>query len=657
VVALVVGALGCKKTNESGADASADAGPSKPKGPGAWSVVAKGIADDGTMSDDAVLKAFAMTVAPLPGVDVPPGDETVPFCGTMARDAALARFDKFSPQQRDAITRALEPHEAPPVKNALVFGSRTAEGYGPEIERVNAWVSGFLGRPPVTVRVDTVDVIPTRATGDEVFADAGAWCPRQPGAQLARYADYRYGNAGENTTACACRVRIARAARGTIPGKFHEILVHELTHCYQYAAQTAGLPDAWVSEGHAYWVQAQELIDAHRPLSESLVPDAWDAYMIGDSRVHGPAGRLALGFQPHAGGFSLVSALQSDGFDVRQRWIDMMNSGSRAYPEIAGTHPHALTAWASQSMNEISVGRAWAPPQGPGLPSANHRNAQALPPLQRGRPQAITVPARAQVVANAGIGQGDVLEIDPGTSLGRVLFVKPDPNPVGFAPGAEAEWTSPGALLYCLKPDGCDVGTPIPLARKRESVVVAASASPGGASTVTLTLLSEADVRDSSTCVYGTWKYDDTTAMGLLASHVPPPARVRSVAIDEVVEIKRDGSYREDVRSARVVMDTGAGEMASTIKGVRTGRVTVAGRRMTASNLRDDTTAEAAIKTGNQWIKLPMDKQQALAVGAAFSGHPAPNAPASSTVSFRCNGAELYVTNTEGVQRFTRVGN
>jgi hypothetical protein len=47
------------------AGGAADAGP---KGPPAWSVVTEGIGEDSVWSDAALTKAFAMTVAPLPGV-------------------------------------------------------------------------------------------------------------------------------------------------------------------------------------------------------------------------------------------------------------------------------------------------------------------------------------------------------------------------------------------------------------------------------------------------------------------------------------------------------------------------------------------------------------------------------------------------------------
>lgn len=636
---------GCKR-NKPSPDASAGA---TPKGPGAWSVVAKGVAEDGTLSNEAVLKAFALTVAPLPGVDVPPVDSSVPFCGASAVREALARLDKFPPAQREAITRALEGEGAPGKANALTFSSPRAERYRPEIERAQVWLARFLGRPQLDVRVEWTPILPRGPGGGVVFANARPWCPRRPGASPENRADFREATATEDTSGCMCLVRVASAAdQVSSAGKLYEILLHELTHCHQYKVQR-GFPAAFVNEGHATWVQSREFVESGRRANDGLITTMWTAYLDGQGE-----GRLSLASAPHAGGFALFQAMHNEGLDMRGRGLSFMHSGN-GFAELTSASTAAASAWASQTLNEPPLGARWVP-SGPGLDPDARRQPRALGAVRPGTPRQLTIPTAAQEVAHADIVGADVLEVDVSAGFGRAMFGRVTTPGLGVSSaGAELGWTGPSNFLYCMRPGGCDVGFPLPVGNPVNGILVAATGGPLGGARVSLMGLSEQEVRDRSTCVYGRWKYDDSSALARIAARVQPPTRVRSVSVDDVMELNRAGTYREDVRASRVVLETGGGLAASTATGNHTGRFTVTGNRITATGLQQHLSVDAQIQIGGRWIRTPMTLPDAVAIGSALSGQPVPGAPSTSSVTFRCSGADLFIYGPEGVNHYTRL--
>ncbi len=639
---VVAGVLGCKR-----AKPGADAGDAGTAGPAAWSVVAEAVAEDGTLSDQAVLKAFALTVAPLPGVVVPPVDASVPRCGSAALREAIARKDKLPPAQRDAIQKVLDGDGAPsPTRNAVHFEGPTAERYRPEIESIQAWLARFLGRPPLELRVEYTPVLPRGATGAEVFASARPLCPRRAGAAPQNRADYRDATDTEDTSGCICLVRVSRAADQRSADGMREILLHELTHCHQYKVQR-GFPAAYVNEGHAMWVQSREHVEAGRGRADSILGGAWEHYFMGTGQ-----GKLALAASPHAGGFALFQAIHNEGYDMRARGLGFMHAGN-GFAELSSASPPAAAAWASQSLNESHLGPPWRP-TGPEWIEHVHRAPALLGTVRRGAPKQVSIPTAAQQVVHAEIADADVLEIDVTAGFGRASFASPGQRQLS-AVGAEVGWTGPANHLFCLKAEGCNVGYPLPVGNPRNGILVAATGGPSGAARVSLVGLSEQEARDRSTCVYGRWKYDDASALARTVAHVPPPTRVRSVTVDDVMELTRAGAYREDVRGAKVILETGGGPVASTITGYHTGRFTLSGNRLISSGLQQHLSSETAIQIGGRWVRTPMTIPEAMAIGSALGGQPVPGTPSSSSVAFRCVNNELFLYGAAGVNRYTRL--
>jgi len=650
----------CRKTAAT-TDAGVDAG-SKPA---AWSVVAQGIGDDGAWSDDALTKAFAMTFAPIPGVEVPPADESVPFCRGIVVRMMEERADKLPPAQRDAVKKALsEEAPPPPTQNAIAFADTTAAQLRTEVERANAWVARFLGRPEVDVRVESTGVIPNNGRG-VIYADAYPMCPRVASPDLGRRADYRIAGAREDTRTCACRLRIARAGR-ELPsrGRLFEVLVHELTHCHQFRHQDRGYGGDWVAEGHAVWVQSRAFAESGATDSDSLVADAmWLPYFAGNVVVRGGhPGRLSLGVVLHAGAFALFQALFNEGWDAKLAPFAMMSTpAGAAFDQLSAARPAAFAAWASQSIDEAALGAPWVP-IGPGQGSWGdfHRIPERLASVSRGQSRTVAAPSLGQQVSYVPIGTGDVLEIST-AGFGRAVFgaLGIDGRLGGFRTpggvGAEVGWQRPDSFLYCLKPEGCNVGFPLPLARVRAGLLVAVTGRGSAGASVAVTPYSEDDIRNRVNCIYGRWKFDDSGAAAAIGARLTSGTRVVSVHVDDVLDIRRDGSFREEVRSASVELETPGAPMRSAASGARSGRIAVQGNRLVTTGVTDDLRVTASIRIGNTWTPAPMDRAQAIGVGSALAGG-APAADGSrGSVPYQCGGSVLTLDAPEGRQTYTRL--
>ena len=607
----------CRKTAAT-TDAGVDAG----SRPAAWSVVAQGIGDDGAWSDDALTKAFAMTFAPIPGVEVPPADESVPFCRGSVVRMMEERADKLPPAQRDAVKKALsEEAPPPPTQNAIAFADTTAAQLRTEVERANAWVARFLGRPEVDVRIASTRVIPTTGRGT-IYADAHPICPRVANANLERRADWRDATTREDTRTCACQLRIARAGR-ELPsrGQLFEVLVHELTHCHQYRHQDHGMGGDWLAEGHAMWVQSRAYAESGAPTTESLLRgSAWGPYLAGDDAGAAP-GRLLLEVTLHAGAFALVQALFNEGYEVKTGLLGMMSTpAGPAFDQLAVAKPAAFAAWASQSINEPHLGQPWVP-AGPAMWESWHRVAKSLPSVSRGQSRTVTAARLGQQVSYVPIGTGDVVEIST-AGFGRALFGtllagdgRIGEGPGGGGVGAEVGWQRPDSFLYCLKPEGCNVGFPLPLARVRAGLLVAVTGRGSAGASVAVTPYSEDDIRNRVNCIYGRWKFDDSGAAAAIGARLTSGTRVVSVHVDDVLDIRRDGSFREEVRSASVELETPGAPMRSAASGARSGRIAVQGNRLVTTGVTDDLRVTASIRIGNTWTPAPMDRAQAIGVG------------------------------------------
>jgi len=255
------------------------------------------------------------------------------------------------------------------------------------------------------------------------------------------------------------------------------------------------------------------------------------------------------------------------------------------------------------------------------------------------------------------IGTGDVLEISA-TGFGRAIFgAIANDYRIGHGTegvGADVGWQRPESFLYCLKPEGCDVGFPLPLARVRAGVLVTVTGHGSRSASVSVTPFSTEDIRSRVNCIYGRWKYDDRAAFAAMSPRLTGSARLVSVAVDDVLDIRRDGTFREEVRSANVEIAAASIPMRSTASGARAGRIEVRGNRLVTSGVTDDLQVRAFVKVGNQWMPAPMDRAQAVAIGSALAGRPLPDGTQGS-VPYQCAGSQLTLDAPDGRQVYTRL--
>jgi len=207
----------------------------------------------GGVARDTALKTFAATVAPLPGVKPRKGGYPHIRSASGPIRWVLRHWPRLSRRQRAAVRRALPGVRTPGAKPAAApRRARSAQLVALQkiADQGSALLNTFLS-PDLTILVH-VDV-------DLVWksADAGAYAQLDGG----------------------CRISFPP---GTDPDNIYvrELMLHELTHCYEFQLSPAPYGSApWVAEGAAEWVQA--VVSKHwlgAGYDSQVISGDWKAY-------------------------------------------------------------------------------------------------------------------------------------------------------------------------------------------------------------------------------------------------------------------------------------------------------------------------------------------------------------------------------------------
>jgi hypothetical protein len=292
----------------------------------AWEGLLARVAARGGRPDAATaLKAFALAVAPLPGVHVPRGPRGSIPEGTLATSWVLANYARLTPGVRRAVDRVLR----------RAFGlSRPAAPAGGQLDAVKARAIAFVEQQSgvtVTLPVTVVRGYPSSASGAAALGvDAsGSYRSSKPAAR------------------CIISVRRGGASR--------TVIAHEVFHCLQI--QIAGRADglqaldgdrAWLGEGSASYAGCLFSQDGAAPyrkayagyVEQPLTPLARRTYdAIGFFAHLDQSGVGALGTVPQA----IAKA-----------------SMAGAYPATANEGgPDIFASWASSLYRTPSRGEAW----------------------------------------------------------------------------------------------------------------------------------------------------------------------------------------------------------------------------------------------------------------------------------------------------------
>ena len=375
---------------------------------------------DGTVSEETALEAFALAIAPLPGVTPPTGAAPTPAeqqDGTFAIDWIEPYLGDLTDAQRAAVAAAESPAPNAPV--ITPGSSRIGRGV------VLAGASG--AQPFITAALDALPVI-TAKLGRSLQLP---WSVTLNGTQVNGDLADTYANLTLLGSARSCSIVVNPSlANLNDQADTNATMAHELFHCFQFDwfDQHGGqrtVPD-WIKEGQAEWVG--ETVGGPSDLGR----DWWGTYLTTMDTALWQRTYDALGFYQH---------LNEEGIDPWKHLDAMLapTSNSDAYKAAGATDDTFLDTWASGLFRDASLGPAWDA-KGPWTTSA-----QAPP-----HPVDIASGDTKELATNAVVNQdnqvtstADIVEI---RMQGHVR-IRTDPD--------VADETATTQLWLCTKDGGC----------------------------------------------------------------------------------------------------------------------------------------------------------------------------------------------------------
>jgi hypothetical protein len=515
--------------------------------PTAWTEITKGIGHD-AVPVDVALKAFAATVGPIPGVVPPPADDSLPFCSTLPVLWVREHWTELKPDQKRAVEDALAPRRPLAVKNQLHWfdgGAPVADAFKADMEWAKNAVESFLTPGESSGRVDVL-VLPPGQSIDARGADAKAI----PVVQEAW--SYRLLRPDENPNTGRCLIQVSPTLPSAAMAYRRFVLVHELTHCMQYAWVNIGTTFSkvgWVMEGFAQWVAWTTV---------GPFPLDWPVMLDGTPQL---PGMLDIHVNPYQGGLSLFLRAQRHGVpagEIARRGAALVNAGSSsaALAIVEGLRAGVLTSWASEALRKAELNvdgepgwdfspsplgtvPEWTPPFVP--PAANlwRRPAEG---------ETLTTTSRGiQVLAGDGVQQ--VTHVSFASDLrgvrvfafgaGRGVFATVATSGAVDTARAGFSWAGDRELVYCFVASACPSGG-VQVARERGLLLALSGGSQGAR--VLLQPLDEArdagppapdasgPVVGQDRCLLGTWDLDpnpavSTTFRTLMGSPTQPVVR------------------------------------------------------------------------------------------------------------------------------------
>jgi len=257
-VVLVLSA-GCSRTESS----------PQPEAPSAWDQTLAEIGEDGKVSLTTALKAFALAIAPLPGVQVPAGKVDI-FSGTIAINWVIAHWAELTNPQQSAVENALSGNVTPrgrapyagtgerPIRSApagpnvdcLTADAGDAAPFRAMIGPILADIATHLG-PAVFANPDTnrrsEDFQLHVAVDTEQRVAARMYSIPCTGEVAAAVTD--------DPTSCSIHVTPEALKPEHSTNDRRAILIHELMHCVMHARLGAAYIDGspWYWEGVPTW--------------------------------------------------------------------------------------------------------------------------------------------------------------------------------------------------------------------------------------------------------------------------------------------------------------------------------------------------------------------------------------------------------------------
>ena len=412
--------------------------------------------NDGIVPKQTALEAFAYVFkVDVPGVTIPAGQDAAdkPTSGTAVMEWVLANWGSLTPDQQAVINRY---RSAPP--SASPSGSTAGSAAGGAAGQAAAFRRGSnagqladalpasrgpapaMAAPstlpflwPYVTRESDVPTADAQAVVDDIWGDIVHLGPRlglstiTPGSALfpnimVHFSDTSGGNdyfltqvVVDHGQFAPCDISVWKntwsnaslVSGGTITPTMHDLLEHEVIHCYQNSVwgdlSTALSIPPWMKEGTAMFLAADDT-----GVGEPMIPSMWEKGYLDH-----PEKALTNRTYDSYGYFAL---LQHEGRDmwslIPQGWKAAAASKQRSNAFIAvlkGDDPDIRNNWAESLVDNQGWGDPWQL-YGFGAPSpANvwQHPVTAIPdPGTTG-----SLDSRSNTLLNVGSAQGDVVTI------------------------------------------------------------------------------------------------------------------------------------------------------------------------------------------------------------------------------------------------------
>jgi uncharacterized delta-60 repeat protein len=288
----------------------------------AWQRVTDQIRPDGSFTPRTALQAFAVAYGPLPGVKRPSGAAGPGIDGTSAIQMVQQVWTRLSAVQKAAINREIDIDVPGPNARSAAANDEPSLTADPQLTALAAqYVAVYAAKIPAPPAV-TVRVFDSQEPLGSSLADA--------------YDEGSY-----------CRVRWAPATFQRPAQYQHEILAHEVFHCYQFVLDPGhGAEPQWVSDGTADW--AAEFVTGFE--------DGWLAQYLATPTIP-LASRTydALGFFGHAdevgGRGSLFTKIRA---------VLAAHDVAPTFSAAGGASPDFTQTWGSSVWHTPVAGSAWS---------------------------------------------------------------------------------------------------------------------------------------------------------------------------------------------------------------------------------------------------------------------------------------------------------
>ncbi len=435
----------------------------------AWQGIFDAIGEDGEVSKETGLQAFALAIGDLPGVERPTGESGFVKSGSMAVRWLVSYWDELTPEQRAAVISyipdlaGIEGASSEPVV-ILASQNRTNQFYTELAQQYFAEIGAHLQSPvnfglTISARVG----LPQEADSGMETSVVGV-------------------NGDMVGKPAKCSILVSPSGDAESDADMRATMAHEVWHCYTgaivgLARYWSGVdPAPWLVEGQADWVAAQLMPEAH------IMEDNWPAYLEHPDKPLFTRAYDAIGFYVQ---------LNDSGTDVWTKLVDMLKAnGSHAAFTASGADADPfLDRWASELLRDPGRGDPWEI-AGPTVPSG-----------------VSVIPTGIQ------IGNGGSIPVSVAAYTNEISRFGETPDVLSAAISGHSrvsdasghDYLVNGSSDFCILADGCicpgSEGEPPPLPLSGADVALAVTGGTTGASGT----LVGTKLDDFCTKLTGTW--------------------------------------------------------------------------------------------------------------------------------------------------------